>query len=139
LDAPNAGSTHESFTLEFGQIIPKPFCAAAGELVRVDGPVTLEQDVVVSASGELMSQTRIVGELQVRPFDPATGALGVAQTARVRDHYVTHIGSHVNTVMSTRQQTLSTAGGPSQSLRESLRVSESGADRYDHDEKCAAG
>lgn len=139
LDAPEAGSTSESFTIQFGQVIPKPFCAAAGELVRVDGPVSLQQDVVVSASGELIARTTIEGELQVRAFDPTTGALGIAQTAQVRDHYVAHLGSHVNTVMSTRRQSLYPAAGPPQTLRESLRVGEQGADRFSHEEKCGIG
>lgn len=139
VDAPDAGSTSESFTLQFGQIIPKPFCATAGELVRVDGPVMLQQEVVVSASGELITRTNIEGELQVRAFDPTTGTLGDVTRAQVRDHYTTHLGNRVNTVLSTRHQRLLPESGAPQALREALRVADPGADRYDRDENCATG
>lgn len=125
-DVPAAGGRSQTLELDFAQVIPKPFCAEPGELVRVDGPVSLTQEVRVSATGVLSSQTFAEGELQVRSFDPTTGATGDPMTAHIRDHYRTQVGDHLTMARSSRHQLLESPGAPAQQLQVLLRVGSDG-------------
>ena len=125
-DVPSAGDRSQTFDLEFGQVVPKPFCAEPGELVRVDGPIRLTQEVRVSAAGVLSSQTFAEGELQVRSFDPATGATGDPVSALIRDHYRTQVGDALTMAQSLRHQVLEPDGAPAQQLQVMLRVGSDG-------------
>ena len=79
---PVLGERSQSFTIDYGQIVPKPFCAAGpSDLVRVDGPVTLRKSVRLSASGELTSEFHASGRLDVTPIDPTTGVAAAATYA----------------------------------------------------------
>jgi hypothetical protein len=131
--APAAPGTSQSLELQFGQTIPKPFCAA-GDFVRVDGPIHLHHRVEVSASGVLTSETSIEGELMVRALG-ATG-LGEPNRARVHDHYQTHINGKHFGVFSMRKQQLSLPARPPQQLHRQLQVGSNGPARFREDEKC---
>jgi hypothetical protein len=132
---PVAGS-HQAFSLMFGQVIPKPFCAPEGELVRVDGPLHLRQEVRVSAAGVLHTQTFIDGDLSIRPLDRTTGTFGTPAPARVRDHYTAHFQNGLHSVATTRTQRLSVEGGPPQQLFEQGRVDSGGRVQFRSEEKC---
>lgn len=135
-DAPDAGGTSESFTLQFAQYIPKPFCAEAGELVRVDGPLYFQQEVRVSASGGISNRTRVEGELEVRTFDPATGALGPVERAEVSERYLTMVAAERSSVLATRSQRIFPEGVAPEKLMEVLQVSSGGPNKFRHDEQC---
>jgi hypothetical protein len=135
-DAPPAAGSEQDFVVPFGQIIPKPFCDAGGELLRVDGPVRLRQEVRVTASGVLTSQTFADGELVVRSVDPITGAIGAPQPATVRDHYHTHAGGGTASVFSTREQTVRTGPASEQALEQHLQVGPRGQTRYRSEARC---
>lgn len=68
-DAPGVSRT---FTLMFGQVIPKPFCANAGEYVYVSGPVTLSERAS-NQNGRYTTSFQADGRLEVVPIDPLTG------------------------------------------------------------------
>ncbi len=58
----------------FNQVIPQPFCAPGpNAFLNVVGPVTLDQDVVVTASGNYLSHFHAGGRLSVTPIAPTTG------------------------------------------------------------------
>ena len=69
---PETGVLHRTFTIQFDQTIPKPFCAATpGEWVHVDGPLVFDQYVVVTPSGNYLSHIHTTGHLDVMPVSPA--------------------------------------------------------------------
>jgi hypothetical protein len=136
LDAPLATGTSQDLVITFGQTIPKPFCNAGGEFLRVDGPVRLRQTVEVSGSGVITSQTFAEGELVARTVNPSTGQIGQPIPARVRDHYTTMVGDGVSSVHSTRKQSLLHPGGAPEQLHEQLRVGPHGGTNYRSTERC---
>jgi hypothetical protein len=135
-NAPAAGGTAQEFVISFGQFIPKPFCNSGNEWLRVDGPVRLRQQVDISDTGELTSQTFVDGELVVRSFNPLTNEIGEAFPATVRDHYRALVGGNNWTLLSTREQRLATTAGWFQTLRQRLQLGEHGGVGYNSDESC---
>jgi hypothetical protein len=87
-EAPSPGVTHHDFTITYGQLIPKPFCAGPGDYVWVAGPVHLEQSVNQTAGGTFTMNFQAKGELSVTPMNPLTGEpVGETMTAFVRQHH----------------------------------------------------
>jgi len=65
---------HRRFVEPFDQVIPQPFCGpGADAFLFVEGPVTFDQQVVLTPAGNYISQFHAVGHLDVTPVDPATG------------------------------------------------------------------
>jgi hypothetical protein len=65
---------HRRFVEPFDQVIPQPFCGPGpGAFLYVKGPVTLDQRVVFTPSGNYLSSFHAVGHLDVTPVDPVTG------------------------------------------------------------------
>lgn len=89
--APESERSVERFeyTLQFNQIIPKPFCSSGPfDYLRVVGPVEFAQHVVVSSSGNYLSHFRARGTLSLTPVNPLTGQpIGDSYEARVRANY----------------------------------------------------
>lgn len=61
-----------SFTITYGQVVPKPFCNAPTDYVYVEGPVVLEETAGVR-HGRYRSTFRASGRLRVTPVNPLTG------------------------------------------------------------------
>jgi hypothetical protein len=61
------------FTIDFAQMIPKPFCSA-GPLhwIHVTGPIRLRHQVVSSAGNNVISNFHAIGHLDVTPVNPMT-------------------------------------------------------------------
>ena len=65
---------HRRFVEPFDQVIPQPFCGPGPDaFLFVEGPVTLDQQVVLTPSGNYLSHFHAVGHLNVTPVDPTTG------------------------------------------------------------------
>lgn len=63
------GVARKELTIEFDQVIPKPFCASGpGDYLYVKGPVRLTQTVRITPGG-LGSLFRVSGELALTPVD----------------------------------------------------------------------
>lgn len=132
------GTTTQAFTIQFNQVIPKPFCNAGNEWVLVQGPVEVTMDVRVSGSGSFSSQTFARGELMVTPFDPVNRVpLGPARQAWVREQYHSEVTDHVRFVDNARHQQLDTPDGSPEQLKAGLRVGPNGLTRYSNDETCS--
>ncbi|HWA40324.1 MAG TPA: hypothetical protein VG712_01870, partial [Gemmatimonadales bacterium] len=72
--APKARGTSQQFTIQFDQVIPRPFCASGpADYILVRGPVDFRKDVRVTGSGALMSVYHARGSLEVTPVNPLTG------------------------------------------------------------------
>ena len=80
---------HRRFVEPFDQVIPQPFCGPGPDaFLYVNGPVTLDQQVVFTPSGNYLSHFHAVGHLDVTPVDPTTGGpIGATYRAVVlEDH-----------------------------------------------------
>lgn len=108
--APAAG-TSRTFTIDFGQVVPKPFCADPGSYVHVSGPVVLRESATIE-SGTYTSEFSAEGELQVVPVDPVTGAMGTPYKALVRQHHRTALDDRGDNVSSRIMQILLPARQP---------------------------
>jgi hypothetical protein len=68
--SPRVGSSADRFTLNYGQIIPKPFCSDGPlDWILVSGPVELTRSTDVDASGRYQYRERLAGRLTVTPVD----------------------------------------------------------------------
>jgi hypothetical protein len=134
--APAAPGTSNAFVIDFGQFIPKPFCAPSGEWVRVDGPVHVTHTVTVSPSGTATSKGVAKGSLTVRSFDIATGAVGPAIPAEVEQEIETEVGRSRHRARSKSEQRLLLERGESESFALDLRVG-SGETYFAASQSCA--
>lgn len=136
---PRPGISKQNFAIEWGQVIPRPFCARSlADFVLVEGPVNLRKTVEILASGELRSEFLASGQLQLTPVDPSTGArLGPPYRANVEDRQVTSFGDAGGSVEGlVRQMELpqNVAGRGRKVVR--LTVGADGATDFDQDIKC---
>lgn len=94
------GELTQSFPIEYDQVLPRPFCAAApNELVRVRGPVTLRKLVRLTSSGELTSEFHADGRLEITPINPSTGQpSGASYEAEVQENQTTSADDRGNRV-----------------------------------------
>ncbi len=81
----------QDFVINFDQVIPRPFCSEGPrDLLYVQGPVRLRQQVVLTADGGFRSQFHALGHLDVTPVDVSGGVpvpTGPTQRARVVEHH----------------------------------------------------
>ena len=78
-DVPLAGGgaqiARQEVTIDFDQVIPRPFCNGDGtDFLKVIGPVTLDQQVVYTPNRNFTSHYHAKGHLNVVQIDPSTGA-----------------------------------------------------------------
>jgi hypothetical protein len=77
------GLSEQSFVIEFGQVIPRPFCVTGPpEYLYVEGPVRLRKTVRLTGAGDLASEFRASGTLRLTPVDPSTGSPVGSTSAR---------------------------------------------------------
>ena len=106
--APEASQRDYAFTINFGQVVPRPFCSSgATDYVRVEGPVTFRSTVITTAAGDYGLDTHIEGRLQVTPVNPLTSPptpIGETRDANVLEEYsgyITDAGSFAS-MLQTR-------------------------------------
>jgi hypothetical protein len=134
---PMAGSVQD-FTLTYGQVIPKPFCAPSPIYLYAAGPVHLRQTVQVTTGGKVIGEFRAVGSLQLTPVDPSTGQpSGETYSADVREQHGFAAGGDHNLAESFLRQAESPVTGPDRGVHVALiKVSSDGAENYQSSEKC---
>lgn len=135
-----AGTLLQEFDVEFGQVVPKPFCMAGSPspLLRVDGPVRLTLRTRQDAGGDFRQEMTARGRLTLTPIDPATGApAGPSYPAEVSETQQVRIDRHGSRIDGTQHQLELPPGvaGRGQ-LRIRLQVGPHGPPRYDRDERC---
>ncbi|HSJ23774.1 MAG TPA: hypothetical protein VK929_03750 [Longimicrobiales bacterium] len=137
--APGAepGLTRQELVIAFDQVIPKPFCAGPTDYVHVRGPLTLRQDVKVSASGVLTRNFHASGELTATPVNPMTGQpVGPPSQARINGLYTGMVSSGLHATSSLLSQILMRDGESPQRQMVDWQVGPHGATRYRQQEEC---
>jgi hypothetical protein len=85
------GRFKEFSVINFNQVIPKPFCSSGPfDYLLVSGPITLRQQIVVTPSGNYVSQFQAVGHLDLTPVNPLTNPptpIGETYRAIVNEHH----------------------------------------------------
>jgi hypothetical protein len=133
---------HKQFVLEFDQTIPKPFCAAgAYDYVLVKGPIDFDQRVVMTPSGNFVSQFHAVGHLEVTPVNPLTRPptpIGETYRALVNEHHTGIVTSNVTMASFLSMQILLPPAAPMHGrLVVTLQVGPNGATDYGVRADCA--
>ena len=129
----------QRFTLQFNQIIPRPFCAGGpADFLRVEGPVQLELQVENRPGGSLRRVFRADGELTAIPIDPATGLpSGPALQAKVSEWQQADAGDQGGEVKGVQQQQLiGPAGAEPGHLRIELKVASGKTPQFDRKVIC---
>ena len=128
-----AESATESFTLQFGQVIPKPLCSDGPlDWVFVTGPVDFQKTVSVDAQGRYQYTSRVSGRLTVTPVDITTNPPTPAGTpfeATVSESQEGHIGD-AGFAVSSRSRRLAPQSGGTEVLLADLRVASPGVEQY---------
>lgn len=130
-----------TFTLQFDQVIPKPFCNGPADYVYVKGPVTLRETASIGAGGLYMSEFHANGRLEVTPVDQATGQpLAAPYVAEVREVHGSTLANRFQRVTSYLQQSLLPVGQSGHGrLEVRLVVDARGVARNDVDLRCTDG
>jgi hypothetical protein len=107
-------SSHNSFVVQFDQVVPKPFCSSGPyDYVYVSGPITLTQTIEFTKRGEYRASFFAEGELSVTPVDPTTGQpIAEPFSARVREFHNAELGRVSASGSSLRYQDLHPFGTP---------------------------
>jgi hypothetical protein len=133
-----AGGTVQDFVLQYGQVIPKPFCSTGAEYLFVEGPVSLRKTVEVTDAGDILTNFDASGHLRLTPVSPETGApIGATYDAEVSDHQVTRFGKQGGMIEGLQIQTELPRNVPGHGrLKVRVKVGAVGADLYRKDVDC---
>lgn len=89
----------QEFVINFDQTIPKPLCASGlFDFLLVQGPVNLRQKVILTPSGNFISQFHARGHLDVTPINPP----GEPYRALVNEHHKGIVTDNVTLASSFR-------------------------------------
>lgn len=137
--APLAGPTSQHFTLEYGQVVPRPLCSSGPyDYIQVQGPVTFDGAASVDASGRYAYRASYSGQLTAVPIDvtqnPPAPA-GEPFDAHVAEQQHGSVDLTASEVASLTRRLVPGAGG-SEFENTFLRVASDGALRSDVDTRC---
>jgi len=130
------GTTTQQLTIQFNQMVPKPYCNTGSDIVHAQGPLNFTQEIRLMESGKLSRRSVVTGELTVASFDLATSTFGPQQSARIHqqaDGWFTDRSSRFHARQSQHLQ--ATSGAPDR-LNIDLHVGPLGVMRVEHVEKC---
>jgi hypothetical protein len=131
----------QSLTLNFDQVIPKPFCGdETFEYIYVQGPIDLDQVVRILPNGNLVSRFQARGRLEITPVDPTTDPptpLGETYSAIVRQNDRGIITDSQTLVSSFTLQIEIPPSGPFHGrLLSALQVGPNGQNSYSMEVEC---
>jgi hypothetical protein len=138
---PRPEVTTQEYTIQFDQVIPKPFCSGDGfEYLYVTGPIRLTQRTIVTRSGNYLSLFHAHGRLDLTPVDPSTSpptALAPTYTAVINQNDRAHVNDHVSSVASVMLQIEVPPSGPFRGrLKVVLKVGPGSSTVYDLEVQC---
>ena len=134
----SSSGSEQNLVIQYGQVIPRPFCASGAEYLYIEGPVSLRKTVDVTRDGELTTQFAASGRLRLTPVNPLTGApAGRTYEAEVKDDQVSRFGKHGGMMQGLQVQTelpRNSAGHGQRVIR--IKVGATGPDLYKQDIDC---
>ena len=141
-NAPTVERTVErqEFTLDFNQVIPKPFCGAG--YVHAEGPIQMVRQLVVTGSGNYLTHFHAKGTLVITPWDPTvnppTGAPTgePAYTANVSEKDRSLVTDQHTMVANAQMQIMLPDAPGRGSLMMSFMVGPQGATNFDFAVNC---
>ncbi|HWR83827.1 MAG TPA: hypothetical protein VN285_11045 [Candidatus Deferrimicrobium sp.] len=103
-----AETREQDFVLEYGQVVPKPFCSSGpADYIYVAGPVHLKQTSRLTGNGNYEMTFLAKGELAVTPVNPFTGEpIGPTMAAIVHEQHCAKIAGNVSSASSMKFQKL---------------------------------
>lgn len=133
-----AGLADSHFVVQFGQVIPKPFCVAGTTgYLYASGPITVHMQSGIVGQN-FQSSTTAGGTLSLIEINPATGqTVGAPYQGLIDERTAVNLtdGSSSVDFFSSRQETPD--GGTTRGSRtEMLRARQSGSDAYQLDISC---
>ncbi|MEE9441875.1 MAG: hypothetical protein V3V99_04335 [candidate division Zixibacteria bacterium] len=133
-----ADSRNQDFVINFGQVIPKPFCLSGPyDYLLVQGPVHLTQTVDISKQGTYRMSFRASGELTVAPYDVIIGeVVGEPLPAKVFERHNGTETGYFSTVTSLLYQKILPASEEEGRLFKMLRVDSRGNNYFYAFEEC---
>lgn len=129
----------QEITIDFDQVIPRPFCNGAGtDFLKVTGPVILDQQVVYIPNGNLTSHYHAKGRLDVVQIDPSTGApVSESYRALVNQRGRSVLTDEVNMVNDIQlQMEIRTRGRERGQLRLNMSIGPRGAGEVSGSASC---
>ena len=134
-----AGTTNWARRFEYGQMVPRPFCASGPyDYVYVEGPVDFTKVVTVDETGRLTAKSRYSGTLTITPMDVTQnppvplGPPFSAQVGELQTGWTSLYG--FSAMMNTDKMTHPVAGVEFQKLR--LQVRSDGRNDYSNNTNC---
>lgn len=135
------GTFQKDFIIEFGQIIPRPFCSSGpADYVYVQGPVQMIQTITLNDHGDYHMIFHAQGELSVTPVNPLNGEpIGETLTARAREDYKSKLTDQYSSASSMLFQKIIPSSEPGAGrLFTYLHLNTSGANVAWQDIKCSS-
>jgi hypothetical protein len=132
-----ADVSEQTFTLEFNQTVPKPFCAGPTDFVKVTGPLYYLSTARVTPGGTYERVYSARGDLNVVAVNAVTGQLGPVQLAKISQEHqgsITPAGALARMSFSQRLFKADGAAGDVQS--EVRHFGTRGHDEYRLTETC---
>jgi hypothetical protein len=134
---PTPGTTRQDFTINFQQVIPKPYCTDGSDYVYVQGPIVLSQEVQVSASGQFQRRWTASGAPTVTPINPINGQpLAAPQSATIADASRAQYAGSASSLSFSSARELNQADGGVQSLQVDLQVGPYAVTRVTRRQRC---
>jgi hypothetical protein len=134
-----AGNASQSFTIEFGQAIPKPLCSDGPyDWVYVTGPVQFQETASVDDAGRYQYSSHVSGRLNVTPVDITTNPptpVGAPFAATVND---VQSGFHdrVSESVQMMSKRIAPEKGGAELLMTELKAASPGPDKYRASTQC---
>lgn len=135
------GTANQDFVLQYGQVVPKPFCASGPlDFLLIEGPVHLIQQSSIGADGTYRTDFRASGKLSLTPVNPATSpptATGESYFAEVGELHKSSLWNSGSEASSLKRQMELPRNVPGRGrLLVQLRVGTNGTNQYRREEDC---
>jgi len=129
----NAEGVDQAFTIQFHQVIPKPFCASGpAEYFLVDGPVELSKQIHIDGNGRYSYRSQLSGLVTATPLGG-----GASFDVNLHDTQTGFIDSdHASLIAGTKR--IAPQDGGSEILMQWLNVGTDGTSQFRNREQCLA-
>lgn len=133
--------SHQKFTIQYGQAIPKPICESGpGDFIYVSGPLEFDQRIIVTPSGNYISSFHALGHLDVTPVSPPPDPTPIGETYRalVNEHHTGIATDRMTLASSLSMQVLLPPSAPWHGrLQVTFSIGPDGVTAYSTEIRCS--